>query len=255
MAKILFGLGFEAISGTFGGATFQKWRSLNIVRGKPVPSNPMTVRQTRIRSIVSTISRAWRDVLTAGQRIAWEQFAEIFPWFDVFGKSMSLRGISLFLKMNTVLLDHDKPMQITPPPALVPPELTGVIVAVEENQELQIKIPQLSAGLITAQESFVDIWVAGGFTSAVFNQTDPNYILSIATQALPPGRKHQKSDFRHVVYADDTPEPVAPAEPVDNVLSITIPDYSIKNVFARVQRYNKYGRYSVPLILGGYRAS
>ena len=249
MAKILFGLGFEAVSGTFGGATFQKWRSLNIVRGKPVPSNPMTARQTRIRSIVSTISRAWRDVLTAGQRIAWEQFAEIFPWFDVFGKSMSLRGISLFLKINTVLLDHDRPMQITPPPDVVPPELTGLTV-IPSIPALGMSIPQLNPGLITSQAPFLDIWVAGGFTSASVDDAE-RIIVEINSQALPQGRKAQKSDFRHIVYADDNPEPVPPEVPEAGEILVNPPAGDTRNVVVRIQRYNKYGRYSVPVVLQG----
>ena len=250
MAKILFGLGFEAVSGTFGGATFQKWRSLNIVRGKPVPSNPMTARQTRIRSIVSTISRAWRDVLTAGQRTAWEQFAEIFPWFDVFGKSMSLRGISLFLKMNTVLLDHDKAMQLTPPPAVEPPELTGLTVA-PDPAAFNVTVPQLAPGIITAQESFIDIWVAGGFTSIIADVIGADFTIEVNSQCLPQGRKAQKSDYRHVFYVDDK-EIVTPPDGASDIF-IKPPAENTKNCVFRLQRYNKYGRYSVPVVFQGIR--
>jgi len=248
MAKILFGLGFEAISGTFGGATFQKWRSLNIVRGKPVPSNPMTERQTRIRSIVSTISRAWRDVLTAGQRRAWEQFAEIFPWFDVFGKSMSLRGISLFLKMNTVLLDHNRAMQITPPPDVDPPELTDAVLDPGGEGGINLEISQMTPGIVTAQEPFIDIFVAGGFTSFTQSAVAPTFAVDIESLCLPAGRKHQKSDFRHVLYVDDVPivEP-----PATSLISVMPPDDHTRNVVLRLQRYNRYGRYSVPILFDG----
>jgi len=245
MAKILQGIGVEAISGTIGGTTFQKWRGLLIARGKPTPHNPQTARQTRIRSIVSTISRTWRDVLTIGQRVAWNQFAEVFPWFDVFGRSLSLTGISLFLKINTVLLDQDRSMQVTPPPNIVPPELTGLILAPDPNL-FEVAVPHLVPGIITAQESFLDIWVAGGFTSAVLTPLDDiSFTAAIQSLALPGGRLHQRSDFRHVLYMDDKPEAIPPGA---NNIAISPPLGTTRSVVLRVQRYNKFGRYSVPLI-------
>lgn len=250
MAKILWGFGVKAVSGTFAGATFQSWRSLNIVRGKPVPHNPMTERQTRIRSIVSTISRYWRDVLNVGQRTAWEQFAEIFPWFDVFGKPLMLRGINLFLKMNTVLLDHDRAMQVTPPPAVEPPELTG-LVSIEPDIALRLEVPQLEGGIITAQEPFIDVWVAGGFTAAQSTGPPEHYDLEILSSLLPQGRKHQKADFRHVAYADDVAVVEPPVTP--SLISVfPVPGHT-RNCVIRLQRYNRYGRYSVPVIYSGIR--
>lgn len=250
MAKILQGIGVEAISGTIGGTTFQKWRGLLVARGKPTPSNPMTERQTRIRSIVSTISRAWRDVLTAGQRTAWNQHAEVFPWYDVFGRSMSLRGISLFLKMNTVLLDHDKSMQIEPPPAVEPPELTGLTV-VPDPATINVTVPQLAPGIITAQEPFIDIWVAGGFTSTEVDVEGGTFTVEINSQCLPQGRKAQKSDYRHVLYVDDK-EIVTPPS-VGSDIFIKPPVANTKNCVCRLQRYNKNGRYSVPVVFSGIR--
>lgn len=250
MAKILQGIGVEAISGTIGGTTFQKWRGLLIARGKPTPHNPSTARQTRIRSIVSTISRAWRDVLTAGQRTAWNQFAEVFPWYDVFGRSMSLRGISLFLKINTVLLDHNRPMQIEPPPAVEPPELTGITIDVTPSA-LSLEVSQLVEGIITAQEPFIDVWVAGGFTAYETSLDPGKYEMEVHSQCLPQGRKHQKSDFRHVSYIDDMAIMTPPETP--SLLHLLPPEFHVKNCVMRIQRYNKNGRYSVPVIYEGIR--
>lgn len=244
MAKILQGIGVEAISGTIGGTTFQKWRGLLIARGKPTPHNPSTPRQTRIRSIVSTISKAWRDVLNQGQRTAWNQFAEVFPWYDVFGRSMSLRGISLFLKINTVLLDHLKPMQIEPPPAVEPPEISDLVIETPISN-LSITVPQVVSGIVTAQEPFLDIAVAGGFT-ALDDAPDVPFAVNINSQALPQGRKHQKSDFRHVAFVDDQAETLPPE--IGGQIVVTIPVGYTRNIVVRIQRYNKHGRYSVPRI-------
>lgn len=249
MAKILQGIGVEAISGTIGGTTFQKWKGLLIARGKPTPRNPMTDRQTRIRSIVSTISRAWRDVLNKGQRTAWKQHAEVFPWFDVFGRSIKLSGINLFLKINFILLDHDKIMQVTPPPTAEPLELTGITIDVHP-EDLYLEIDQLTPGMITAEEPFVDVWVAGGFTEKIVTIDPDKYSLVIYSGCLPAGRTHQKSDFRHIHYADD----FAVSDPAaQSVIQVRPPIEHTKNVVVRVQRYNKYGRYSVPVIYEGIR--
>lgn len=251
MAKVLYGEGVMAISGTIGGTTHQKWRSIDVIRKKPTPHNPQTPRQTRIRAIVSTVSRAWRDVLNQGQRIAWEQHAEQFPWFDVFGKALMLRGINLFLKVNTVLLDHNKPMRIVPPPAVVPPELTDVVVT-DEPAELFLQIPQLVAGIVTAQEPFVDVWIAGGFTSIVEAGSPEIYEVTVQSTCLPAGRTAQKSDYRHGVYLDDTPILVTPDV---NSLFVLPPGDTTKNVSVRLQRYNQFGNYSVPVVFSGVRTN
>jgi hypothetical protein len=62
--------------GSIGGITFQRHPAGNLVKTKTVPFNPSTTTQQEVRAVWSAILDRWRDVLTNGQREAWQQYAE-----------------------------------------------------------------------------------------------------------------------------------------------------------------------------------
>ena len=242
MAKILPGLAVSKMSGTVAGTTYQNWRGILVARSKPTPTKVQTSRQTFIRSVMTLLSRAWRDELNQGLRTAWNQRAKNFPWLDVFGNSVSMTGENLYIKQNMVLIDHSLPRQDTPVPDVMPPELLDLSIDPDPEQ-LGIDVPQLSSAVMTAQGPFLDIWVAGGFLTSVVEDGDPFVNAVISSLALPPGRTDQKSDFRHAAYANDKllTEPAEPGKIV-----VTPPSAQIKNVTVIVRRYNKYGNFTAP---------
>ncbi len=195
--------------------------------------NPQTPRQMEIRSINTELSRYWRDELNQGQRIAWEQRAEV----------LETRGERLFIKQNFQLLDFGLPIQMTPPPMVMPPELTD-LVETPDTERLEVEVPQMTPGTITAQTPFLDVEVAGGFTSAAIIDNS-FYHAEMLTEALSQGRKHLNSDFRHVFYLADKPI----TEPVEiSLIQGNTPDSTIRNVVFRIRRFNKYGHSSGVLI-------
>lgn len=249
MAKILPGANVSQISGTTVGTTYQNWRGMLVMREKPTPHNPMSPRQTTVRSITAFLSRRWRDVLTEGLRTAWNQKAKITPWFNVFGRTIEMTGINLYVKQNFVLLDHFLPVQDTPVPEVIPPSLFDITVDPPDDT-LKLFIPHLTDEIITAQKPFLDVKIAGGFTKiALTPPVPPNtfYEVEITSQALPQGRVHQMSDFKHAIYLDDTGPGVPPSEP-SSISGIIGEPPLVKNVVFSITRFNKYGNFTPPRI-------
>ena len=251
MAKILQGTGIEQISGTIGGTTYQNWRGMIIARGKPTPTNPNTMRQTEIRSIITSLSRRWRDVLNEGLRHAWKEKAKNFPWYDVFGREIRMSGINLYIKSNLVLLDHGLTVNDTPPPDIVPPELTDITLTDEEGV-LQLQATGLDQSVINSQSPFIDVWVAGGVYEIEDYGFSPENQVILHTYALSAGRTAQKSDFRHAGYWDDFELPADPSFVAKLILK-SAPDGAVKNFVVSIKRYNKYGVPSAPRIYSGVR--
>lgn len=248
MAKILPGLAVHKISGTIGGTTFQNWRGILVARSKPTPTNVNTPRQTIIRSLMTLLSRAWRDELTKGLRTAWNQHAKTFPWLDVFGREVKMSGENLYIKQNMVLLDHGLTRVDQPAPGIVPPELIDAVFVLHP-EGFQISVPELPSAIVTAQTPFLDIWIAGGYESATYD-AGPPVDVNIVGYGLPAGRKHQKSDFRHAVYATEIEEQITPD--VQNIgVGLPPPVGVTRNMVVSIRRYNKFGNFSAPRIFEG----
>lgn len=247
MAKATGGV-VGQIAGTIGGITFQNWRGIQTLREKPTPHNPKTARQMEVRAINTELSRAWRDVLNQGQRIAWNQRATTFSWKTILGKTIKSTGENLFIKQNFQLLDFGLDRQITPPPLVMPPELTDIILEPQAAQ-LELKVPQIVPGIITAQTPFLDVWIAGAFTSVLPPAPENGaYVAIINSEALSQGRVHQNSDFRHAFYAADLPITEPPSDPAE--IFVNIPGATVRNVVLLIRRYNQFGNYSQSQIFG-----
>lgn len=223
-------------SGKVDGIVLKQREGKQIISKYFIPHNPQTARQMEIRAINTELSRSWRDDLNQGQRNAWSQRAEMIP---------GIRGETLYIRQNFILLDFGMERQLTPPPMVMPPELFDLTVSAITTS-LQITVPHIVGGIITAQAPFIDIEIAGGFLSADYQPpVDPatNYELGIATQALSQGRVHQMSDWKHVIYVEDTEPPAAPGDL--SIITINIPEPpAVRNVVAKITRYNQYGHAS-----------
>lgn len=242
MAKILPGLAVHKISGTIGGTTYQNWRGLLVARSKPTPTNVNTPRQTKIRSLITLLSRAWRDELNPGLRTAWNQRASSYPWLDVFGNAVKMSGINLYIKQNMVLLDHGLTRVDQPVAAIEPPEVIAEIS--EAIEDLKITVADIDSGVIASQSPFLDVRVAGGYLTAT---TTPAPIeVEISSLALPAGRKHQKSDFRHVIYYNDE---IAIAPEDARIAVQSVQAGAPRNIVVSLQRFNKHGNFSQPILL------
>lgn len=94
------------------------------MRSKSKPTNPQTPEQSLRRSIFASIASSWRE-LNQGQRNAWEQAAQDFPYTNRLGDTKILSGFSLHQKLNTNLSLIDAAAELAGPPS---PQGVGSVV-------------------------------------------------------------------------------------------------------------------------------
>lgn len=91
-------------SGSIGGTTFSHNRYGMYTRARRVPVNPNTSLQVAARQALADATQAWRDVLTAGQRAAWESYALASPVTNRLGQAITLTGQAAYVANNVIHL-------------------------------------------------------------------------------------------------------------------------------------------------------
>ena len=76
-------------SGSIASLTFSHNRGGQYVRQRTIPTNPNTVFQQAIRSLVSELTSRWQNTLTEAQRAAWDQYAVQVPLLDPLGAGLA----------------------------------------------------------------------------------------------------------------------------------------------------------------------
>ncbi len=123
MAKAKYGGGIQDLRGSIAGQVHSRNTYGNYIRQKVSPVQPRTARQLEVRELFSTLSRMYSTQLTDEEQEAWRQAAASTPVRDVFGDSISLTGINLFNRLNSLrLLMGQEPLR-TPPPLVEVPAL------------------------------------------------------------------------------------------------------------------------------------
>lgn len=112
--KAKFGAIVVAGSGKIGGHVFSKNRGGAYMRTKVTPSNPNTVAQQNVRSILSSLSQSWGS-LTDAQRLAWQNAVADWSSTDIFGDIKNPSGNNLYVRLNSVLLNSGQATIDTPP--------------------------------------------------------------------------------------------------------------------------------------------
>ena len=100
MALIKLGGLAQDVRGSLAGTTFSRNRGGAYVRQKISPCQPITPFNSAARAIFKALSQRWATALTDIQRIAWEAFAALHPYTNVFGDSLILSGIAIFQAVN-----------------------------------------------------------------------------------------------------------------------------------------------------------
>jgi hypothetical protein len=104
MAKAKYGGGVQDLRGSIAGQVHSRNTYGNYVRQKVSPVQPRTSLQLEVRELFSTLSRRFSNVLTDEQQEAWRQAAASTPVRDVFGDSITLTGINLYNRLNSLRL-------------------------------------------------------------------------------------------------------------------------------------------------------
>jgi hypothetical protein len=180
MAKINFGNIVADARGKVGGVVMSKNKSGAYTRTKVTPVNPRTVAQQAARASFGSLSQAWSGVLTSSQRAQWVSYAQTYPRRDIFGNSLTLNGLNMFLSLGAVANLIGVGYYTSPPaygginPETYDPTFTS-----------------LTTGL-------VKITLTG-----LSGSTAP-YVYVFATKSLPAGRSVTPSDYRYI-YSEAEP--------------------------------------------------
>lgn len=164
------------------GSVASKNRYGSYLRNKVTPVNPQTSYQQAARQQLGALSSQYRG-LTQSQRLSWINGAPNFPFTDIFGDVRYLSGQTLYVKLNTNLINAGQAAITTAPLPVGVPELaiTGVAAAV-------------TAGELTTLELGVsETTVPAGFAMAVY-----------ATPPTPASIQFVKNRYRFIGTATAT---------------------------------------------------
>lgn len=125
MAKVILGPTVSDVRNKIGNTVFTKVRFGNMIRVKVSPTQPRTARQVAQRSALTTYARGW-DALTATEIAAWNAFAVANPVKDVFGQSIKLTGMQMYVRLNVAISNVGGTAITTPPADLSVTNLTSV---------------------------------------------------------------------------------------------------------------------------------
>lgn len=117
MARIIYSGVIDGIAGKVGGSVFQRGRSGNVFKNKPIPRNPQSDYQKRVRAIFAEISKRW-GTITEAQREAWNELADqrvVSAKKKSFGTKFKLTGKALFQQVNGNLRLVSSPFADAPP--------------------------------------------------------------------------------------------------------------------------------------------
>jgi len=243
--KVFFGGIVSKASGKFVNMVFSVWRGLPVVREFVAPSQPNSPRQLAVRTIFTEISHYWANTLTEGLRKAWDNF--VFRWTDLWGDEISLTGLNLFQKFNFILRDNGRDFQTTTPPPITPSEISHFEDEGEWlNGSPTTIINPIATSEINGQNPFIDLWIAGDFSSVTVDDTSPNgtSITIWGHNGMPQGVNPVKSDFRHCIYIKELAQHDDPTK--SKIISISADEFELyPRRFAKIlRRYNKHGNYS-----------
>lgn len=102
MARIKLGPVITDISGSVGGATFQRGRFGHIMRSRPLPLDKNTTLQQRTRASVVKAQTFWQ-ALPSAERLQWERFMDFSGQTIRRDRSVLLSGHALYLKYQVWL--------------------------------------------------------------------------------------------------------------------------------------------------------
>jgi hypothetical protein len=156
MAKSLFGALIVDMRNKLGGHVLSKNKAGSFIRRKVSPSQPQTGAQSKIRSIMTELSRAWGGVLNDGQRAAWKAFGDLHPVTDVFGQAVKLTGEQMYCRLNNVILFLGGVRIDDPPLSLDVSSITDFTPAATETGPT-FELAGVSPGSLATNELYV-VW-------------------------------------------------------------------------------------------------
>lgn len=146
MAKVLFGGGIAAMSGSEAGRTYSRNASGAYVKNKSIPHNANTAKQQAVRSQFAGLISSWKSLSDAQQQ-AWIDMSPQYPSQDRLGQSVQLTGQQLYNRLNLNLANIGLAPISTP---LIPKTLSSPAVS-------SLTMTLTAGVLTTAELGFEDV--------------------------------------------------------------------------------------------------
>lgn len=134
--KAKFGALVVAGRGKINGWVASQNRAGAYFRTKTSPTNPQTPDQMATRSLMGSLSQAWRN-LTDTQRASWNAAVDNFQTTDVFGDLKTPSGFNLFMRLNRNL-QTGAASTLTEAPEVISPEPLTTFTAVADESSNNI---------------------------------------------------------------------------------------------------------------------
>lgn len=155
MAKIKYSALVSDMRNKLNGSVASKNRYGSYLRNKVTPVNPQTSYQQAVRQQLGALSSQYRG-LTNAQRLSWINGAPNFPFTDIFGDVRYLSGQTLYVKLNTNLINAgESTIESAPLPVGIPElAVTGVTAEVTTGAlttlDLAVSAATVPAGFVMA---------------------------------------------------------------------------------------------------------
>lgn len=181
-AKIKYSALVSDMRNKLNGSVASKNRYGSYLRNKVTPVNPQTSFQQGVRQLLGALSSQYRE-LTQAQRNSWINGTNNFPFTDIFGDVRFLSGQTLYVKLNTNLINAGESVIASAPLPVGVPEFAATGITAE-----------VTAGTITTLELATSAaTVPAGFVMAVY-----------ATPPLSPSINFIRNRLRYIGNATAT---------------------------------------------------
>jgi hypothetical protein len=152
MSLVKYGGGIVGMSGSIAGNTFARNRSGNYVRARTKPVNTNTQAQQDIRAVMSFLTNLWSVTITAGQRTAWNTYANAIAMKNRLGESIYLTGFNHFIRSNTEWVNRGKTATAAGPTTLLLPakDTTFAISASVASQKISVTFAPTATWAVSA---------------------------------------------------------------------------------------------------------
>lgn len=87
-------------SGKIGGLVFSHNRGGRYIRALSIPTNPNTIFQQAVRTLMGSLSSIWVDILTQAQRDSWDTYALNVLLPNRIGELVNVGGLGMFQRSN-----------------------------------------------------------------------------------------------------------------------------------------------------------
>lgn len=218
-------------SGSIGGLTASRNKGGNYLKARSNPVDPGSAAQVAQRARIQLFSANWTDVLTAAQRLAWNDWAETQSRVNSLGDTIQVSGQNLYIAGNSLLAQAGGAAVTAAPIETAQPPTDIIFGSVDTTNDFNCLVD------------------AGGNPWAA---EDDSFLLVFASTNVSKGRTFFKGPFAFIASLEgDITTPVTGAQTIAGGPTLVAGD----NVWVRFRVVTIDGRTSASEIQGPFLVS